>query len=356
MFISEAKSLLGQIIAYNMEQAVKGLSENTFLVPFFRGSPGCGKTALCRQVAREMSITYMQTIIAQYDSGELAGLPFVNKDQTEMIRLRPHYLPPSPDTLAKLGKDDARQVGLFNLDELPQAFLANQNIASQLVNEWRVGEHLIPLTWSICCTGNRAEDKAGTVAMPAHLKDRLMFIDIKVNPDEWLAYAAERAIDPRVRAYIKQNSARLDDFKPGSDKNPTPRSWEKVSAILSLDLSKAMRSESIAAQIGEGDATSFEAWIRVEDKMPKWQDIVANPKTAPVFDQKNADILYMLLATLVDRCDEKNLAAMVEYVNRLPKQEFAVYFMTDLLKQKPALAETKEVRQWKLKVGAHLLV
>jgi hypothetical protein len=351
MKISEAKGLLGQIIAFNMEQAVKGQSDNTFLVPFFRSSPGCGKTALVRQVAREMKIEYQQAIIAQFDAGELAGLPFVNKEQDEMIRLRPHYLPPAPDKL-----QNHNAVGLFNLDELPQAFLANQNIASQLVNEWRVGEHLIPLTWSICCTGNRAEDKAGTVAMPAHLKDRLMFIDITVDPDEWLGYAAERKIDPRIRAYIKQNSARLNDFKPGSDKNPTPRSWEKVSAILSLDLTKGVRSESIAAQIGDGDATTFEAWIRVEDKMPKWQDIVANPKTAPVFDQKQADILYMLLATLVDRCDEKNLAAMVEYVNRLPKQEFAVYFMTDLLKQKPALAETREVRNWKLKVGAHLLV
>lgn len=350
MKISEAKSLLSQIIAYNIEQAAKGKYENTFIVPFFRGPPGCGKTALTRQVARELDIIYRQVIIAQYDAGEMAGLPMMNKELTEMIRLRPSYLPPSPK---ENGQDE---VGLFNLDELPQAFLANQNIASQIVNEWRVGEHGIPHSWSICCTGNRAEDKAGTTSMPSHLKDRLMFIDITVDPDEWLAYAAERALDPRVRGYIRQNPNRLMKFEVGADSSPTCRSWEKTSAILSLDLTKAVRGESIRAQIGEGDGTTFEAWLRVEDKMPRWQDIVSSPNTAPVFDQKQADILYMLLATLADRADEKNLGALITYVGRLPKQEFAVYFMSDVLKQKPALAETKEVRNWKLKVGSHLLV
>lgn len=350
MKITEAKALLAQIITYNVEQAARGADESVFTVPFFRGSPGCGKTALIKQVASELRIIYKQAIIAQFDAGELAGLPFVNPEGTEMIRLRPAYLPPAP----RISGDD--DIGIFNLDELPQAFLANQNIASQLVNEWRVGEHQIPMTWSICCTGNRAEDKAGTTSMPSHLKDRLMFIDISVDPDEWLGYAAERRVDPRIRGYIRQNPNRLNDFKVGQDSNETPRSWEKTSAIMSFDLSKSVRRESVIAQIGEGGGTTFEAWLRVEDKMPRWQDVVAHPNDVPVFDQKQADVLYMLLATLADRADEKNMGALLTYVGRLPKQEFAVYFMTDVLKQKPILAETPEVRKWKLKVGSHLLV
>lgn len=334
-----------QIVAYNGEQAAKGKNENTFVVPFFRGPPGCGKTALTRQVARELDILYRQVIIAQYDAGEMAGLPFISPDGSSMIRLRPSYLPP-------LDAD----MGIFNLDELPQAFLANLNIASQMVNEWRVGEHPIPMTWSLCCTGNRAEDKAGTTSMPSHLKDRLMFIDITVDPDEWLGYAAERGIDPRIRSFIRQQPNLLMDFKPGTDSNPTPRSWEKTSAVLSFDLTKSVQAESIRAQIGDGVGITFGAWLKVEDKMPRWQDVISSPNTAPVFDQKDADILYMLMATLADRADTKNIGAMITYVNRLPKQEFAVYFMTDVLKQKPDLAESKEVRQWKMKVGSHLLV
>lgn len=354
MRLRDAKILLASIVQYNLEQFEKEAGHKTYVVPMLVSDPGIGKTSVIRQVAYESGLPYHQCIIAQYDAGEMAGLPFKssvhthdNKDgkpvyEDRMIRLRPTYLPEEP-------------VGIFNLDELPQAFLANQNIASQLVNEYRVGEHEISAGITICGTGNRPENKAGTTTMPTHLKDRLLFVEIEANLDDFMSYAAENGIDARIRAYLRNNSTNLHKFDPGAKANPTPRSWEKVSAILSMNLPKEIRTQAIGGMIGEGEAVNFEQYLRVEDKLPKMKDIIDHPEKAPVFGNKEADVLYMLLANLADMADEKNIKNIITYIDRLPNQEFAAYWGQDTFKRNPKLLEHKDVTRWKLQSVTKLL-
>jgi hypothetical protein len=368
MRISAAKQLLKQVFTYNLEQAEKGAGENTYIVPFFVGDPGVGKTAIPRQVAREMTeqlavrdkdgniladqsiaVNYYQAIIAQYDAGELAGLPMMDAKNENMIRLRPNYLPPV------LAADGSAEIGIFNLDELPQAFLANQNIASQMVNEYRVGEHRISPAITICCTGNKPENKAGTTAMPTHLRDRLMFIEIEANLDDFLNYAAERRISPFIRAFLRENPKFLSQFDAGSNANPTPRSWEKVSAIVSMDLDPHIRREAIKGQIGEAATTTFDAYFKVQEKMPKIADILKDPEKVPVFGNKNADILYLLIANLADIADDKNVGQIIKYVNRIEAQEFSVACLIDMVRRDPKLNQHPAVTKWKLGRGLELM-
>lgn len=391
MKISEAQTYLASVVKYNLEQMERGRGHSTFIVPMFIGDPGVGKTAITRQVARNYDLPYFQTIIAQYDAGEMAGLPFkatvnvqceelfktekdamafaaehrkvnpnaqashhkgedgkdtveftLNYDEDRMVRLRPNYLP------------DAG-IGIWNLDELPQAFLANQNIVSQIVNEYRVGEHTISSGITICATGNKPENKAGTTTMPSHLKDRLNFIPLEANLDEWLQYAAHHNLDARVRAFLRQNPVALHKFEPGAQANPTPRSWEKVSAILSMNLPRNIRREALNGQIGDGAANTFEGWLRVEDKMPKIEDILKDPMNAPVFGNKEADVLYLLLANLASIADDKNIEAILKYITRLPNQEFTSYWAKDTFSRNPKLFDNKHVSKWKFETAVSLL-
>lgn len=335
---AEAITAIKEIVQYNVKQAVSRKSHNTFIVPILLGDPGVGKTAIPKQVAAELDIPYFQTIVAQYDAGEMAGLAFKSsvkvaeeKDgepimEDRMIRLRPNYLPDIAD--------QNQHVGVYNLDELPQAFLSNQNIVSQLVNEYRIGEHQIPHGITIVCTGNKPENKAGTNPMPSHLKDRLLYMYVQPDHDGWLAHASKMGYDARVRTYIKQNPALLHAFTTGADKNPTPRSWEKTSAIMSLDVPVSIRSKLIGGQIGFGHSTTFESWLRVEDKMPNIEEILKNPEKAPLFGPEDASVLYLLLANLADRCRiPANVKPVMEYIKRIPNKEFAMYFARDAVQQ-----------------------
>ena len=58
----------------------------------FEGDPGVGKTAFIKQCAEEEEVPYHQTIIAQYDAGELGGfgiptdVTFENEDGSRLHR------------------------------------------------------------------------------------------------------------------------------------------------------------------------------------------------------------------------------------------------------------------------------
>lgn len=359
---SQAREYLRSIMLHNIEVAEKGSSVNDYIIPFFIGDPGVGKTDIPKQVAEEAGIPYFQTIVAQYDAGEMAGLPFIGERAVEhinekgehstsiektMIRLRPSYLPDI--------NDPNQLVGIYNLDELPQAFLANQNICSQIVNEYRVGDHRISRGITICATGNKPENKAGTTTMPTHLKDRLNFITIEVDADDWLEYASKKGLDRRVRAYIKQNPGKLHKFNVAANANQTPRSWTKTSAILGLNLPQAIRTEAIAGQIGEGAGSEFESWLRVEDRMPKLEDVINKPEEAPLFGNRDSDVLYLLVTALADVAKPDNIENIIKYIKRIPAQEFAAVWAKDAFTRDKSLLQLSAVTKWKLTDGAKLI-
>lgn len=359
--IGRAKELLKKICLFNMQRYADGDSHDSFIIPYFVGDPGSGKTAIPKQVAKELEIAYFQTIVAQFDPGELAGLPFmgevpitrmidgkeVHTHETRMIRLRPSYLPDYKDTES--------QIGVYNLDELPQAMQAGQNVMSQLVNEYRIGEHPISQGITMCATGNKPENKAGTHPMPAHLKDRLMFIYIEPNAEEWIRYGSQKGLNPLVRTYIRKYSDKLSKFTPGTDANPTPRSWEKMSNILDMGLDEDTRFSAFCGTVGEGQATEFETYVRVEDRLPDPDEVIKNPATAPVFGNKDVDVLNMLLASLADKANKDNIGNIIQYLRRLPNKEFNAVFSQDCFTRAPELMDVKEVRQWKMTDGAQLM-
>lgn len=359
MNITGAKSLLHALFKYNLEQFEKGKSHKTFMVPMFEGDPGVGKTAIAAQVAEELGVPHHLTIIAQYDAGELGGfgIPtdviFEGDDgsrhtEKRVIRARPDYLPDpnQPDGM----------VGIWNLDELPQAFLANQNICSQLVNAWRVGEHTISPGVTICCTGNKPENKAGTTPMPMHLRDRLMFIGIEPDFKEFNIYANQMGLHRWVTSFLHTNPSCLHDFQVGVKAFPSPRSWEKTSNALSLDVDRHIMREALYGQIGEGMATQFLAYCEVEDRIPDPHECCRTPDIVPVFDNKDADILYMLIANLVEIATPKNIEGMIRYVKRWPNKEFEAVWCRDLLDRHKDLNDNQHMTNFKLTEMTKILV
>lgn len=362
MKINDAKKLITATFSYNLSQwKGKSTDINKFVCPTLLGDPGVGKTTLIRQVAKELDVPISVSIFAQMDAGELGGFgipkmaPLVDGSGNTVldedgkpymvdvvVRARPDHLP-------------TFDYGFFVLDEIPQAVLMNQNVASQLVNEYHIGKHGISHGITICCTGNKPENKAGTTPMPSHLVDRLCLITIDVDYGDWLLYAQSRQFDPMIRAYLEQNQADLHRFEPGAKACPTPRSWEKANAFLSMNLPEHILSETLAGTIGAGVAPKFIGWCKVRDKLPKLQDILAHPNDAPVFGNREADINYLLLANLADIADEQNIEPMLQYIRRMPNQEFAIYWARDMLNQHPEIGENKHFTKWNMTQGVKLL-
>ena len=141
----------------------------------------------------------------------------------DSYRARPFFLPTE-------GK------GVIFLDELPQAPKANQNIAAQLTNERRIGEHKLPGGWTVVCAGNPLAAKAGTQDMPSHLKDRLTHLEIETDHEGFREYALSHGFDPVITSFINERPEWLQKFDPKQNASPSPRSWERTNTILSLSL------------------------------------------------------------------------------------------------------------------------
>ena len=123
-----------------------------------RGDPGLGKSDIAEAVADDLGWALVYADLATRDPADLGGMPWVTDGRT--VRCRADWLP-----------SEGR--GILFLDELPQAGLANLNIAATLIREHRIGEHRLPPTWMVVCPGNYQHNRAGTTTMPSHVRNHL---------------------------------------------------------------------------------------------------------------------------------------------------------------------------------------
>src|SRR6266702_3107825 len=134
MNIPEFGTVLREIVQYNYGLRAQSAAVDKYLIPMAWGDPGLGKTEITEAVAQELGLTLAYADLATRDPAELGGMPWVEGGRT--IRCRPDWLPESGD-------------GILFLDELPQAGIANLNIAATLIREHRIGEHRLPPGWMV---------------------------------------------------------------------------------------------------------------------------------------------------------------------------------------------------------------
>jgi len=339
MKLSQAKAIVEASIDSNL--SITDGRDAQYVVPYLVGGAGLGKTTIIQDVADARGVDCRIVSLAQYDAGELAGWVLPNKDGETMYRARPDWMPADGE-------------GILFLDELPQAPVANQNIAAQIVNERRVGQHHLPDGWVIVAAGNRTSDKAGTNQMPTHLRDRLMFLEVEADLEDTVGYFNSKQIDPRVCAFLRFRPEFLHKFDRDANACPSPRSWERVSSVLQWKLDSTCQNEALAGQVGQGAAADFVGFLRVYETCPDIDKLIANPDTAEV--SEDPSIGYAICAALAHKANKSNIANVVKYLNRLPHQEFAAFTIKDALNRDPELKRAEAVKQWILTKGKSLVL
>src|SRR5579859_1628155 len=74
----------------------------------------------------------------------------------------------------------------------------------------------------------------------------------------------------------------------------------------------------VSGMIGEGNAAQFFAMVRLGNEMPKYEEIVADPKGTKL--SKKPDALLLVCHNLAARCREEDLEPVVDYVQRMPAE------------------------------------
>lgn len=215
------------------------------------GRPGVGKTEIVRQLADEMGARLFDLRLTMIEPQDLRGLPYYDHETRRMVWYRPEDLP-----------DDPEQPAVLFLDELTAAPPALQPAVYGLLQERRVGPHTLPESVFVVAAGNLAEDGAVAYEMGTALSDRLVHLHVVANASDWLEnYAVPVGLHPTVIAFIKTRPDLLETtptaLQRGDIIAATPRSWERVSQILTTDPPRQLRDMLVSGTVGEAIAAEF---------------------------------------------------------------------------------------------------
>ncbi len=214
------------------------------------GRPGVGKTEVVQTLATRIGAELYDLRLTTIEPQDLRGLPYFDHARAKTVWYRPEDLP------------DTDAPAILFLDELTAASPALQPTVYGLLQERRVGRHVLPANVLIVAAGNQVEDGAIAYDMGTALSDRLVHMIVQASADDWLTqYALPAGIHPTVAAFIRTRPDLLetteDSLRRGQMIACTPRSWTRVSKIMAAVPDRALRQVMIAGTVGSAPAAEF---------------------------------------------------------------------------------------------------
>jgi MoxR-like ATPase len=212
--------------------------------------PGVGKSDIVYQSAAAQGLPCRSLVGTQIAPEDVSGIPRIIGERSVFCPPRV-LLPEKPEPFC-----------LF-LDELPACTPDIQKAFYALLLERRVGEHpLPPGTW-VVAAGNRVEDRSLVRALSSALVNRVIILQIRVDVDEWLAWARAHNIRADILAFIEKNPEAL--ARPVPDKPvpfSTPRAWASLARALDLlqaegQLTSPLRQALAIGRVTLGDAEAY---------------------------------------------------------------------------------------------------
>lgn len=312
------------------------------------GAVGVGKSSLINEIGAETGREVVDVRLSQMDPTDIKGFPAPDLAAKQMHWLPPNFLPPMA---VGAKKTPNRSEGILFLDEANSAPPAVQAACYQLALDGKVGDYTLPAGWSVVLAGNRDIDRSLVNRMPAALCNRMMHLDIDVDLDDFVNWGMDKGgLLPTSIAFARFKEDLLHKFDPNAkDKAfPTPRTWAMVDKIMAQGkLTGPALRHAIAGLVGSGAMAERMAFEELANELPSVDEIMLNPKTAPLPEKAGAQYAVTTMLALAAK-DLGTWRSFLPYVERLPI-EFQVVFMKDTVNrgQNPP-KHTPEWQKWSM--------
>lgn len=310
------------------------------------GSPGIGKSEICRQLAREGDFDYMLELTpATFDLVD--GRIPVPKENVKVTRTCLRTGKKKEETIKGLVSDFAistmfpRDGKTFLLcDDLATAAPILQPQFFALLKDKRIGTFVLPEGSYVCAASNRPQDKAGATMPITPIRGRVTHIYAVPCMKKFEEIATKHKFNPGLVAWVAGGIKTTNSLNTGHDGSKvsdalsyfdvndvttgcSPRNIERLSDILnSPDFSMDCLEEFACGTIGVVCGTQFSYYYRSDYlKNVRVQDILDDPMNCELPDSSRPDLLYALLLQLLgaiktDNANEskKNARAATEFV------------------------------------------
>jgi hypothetical protein len=313
----------------------------TGLVPFLKGSPGLGKTALMRSIAEEAKLKLIVVHGSMLEPTDINGFPDVGG---KFARFKTFEMFPTAEMPIPEG-----YVGwLLFLDEINSSSVETQAAMYSLILDKKVGqEQLHPMVF-IAAAGNLKTDNAIVNTQSSAMTSRMVNYQLQFVPEIFLEdVVAKFDWEYRVAAYLEWKQEHIHKFDPSMAEDPyaCPRTWDMVQQRMKTQAAYQWEDSRGNPQVGYNyEAThnrasceglvgteigrEFTTFLRTFGQIPTTQAVINNPTGLPIPDSRG--LLFALTVQLRKDVDHTNLSDIYAYVERM-EPEFRVVFLRGAL-------------------------
>ncbi len=269
MNIKEAKLEISNTLKVYHEKDENG----DYLYPLVRqrpillmGPPGIGKTAIMEQIAKENQVGLVSYTITHHTRQSAVGLPRIREKSYDGIQtsVTEYTMSEIIDSVYACMERTGKREGILFIDEINCASETLAPTMLQFLQNKTFGSHKVPEGWMIVAAGNPPEYNKSVREFDIVTLDRVREIDIDVDVEIWLEYAAKARIHGAILSYLtlKKDKFYLVENKADGKFFVTARGWEDLSELLKsyermdMDISEKqmiqfLQKESIAQDFSD---------------------------------------------------------------------------------------------------------
>lgn len=292
------------------------------------GHPGTAKSSIINQLAVAQQVLMKDIRLTYYDSVDLRGCPSITVDSKTTWN-PPDDFPYDPDS-----------VGIIFFDELPQADIATQKAALQLVLDRKLGNYVLPIGWRIVAAGNPGLDR-----LTEALANRFLHVEVTPSVDEFVSYGLSMGFHSDILSFVRARPQLLSTMPTNEDEYafPSLRTWEYASKLHTDHGDSYIHKELLEGVIGKGATLELIGHINLIAKLPTIDQLIADPYGYDFNDSpsKIAAICLMVASGI----ENTNVDQLMLYVNTIQK-EFQVLIITLINDTKNSLMGTNSITKW----------
>ena len=323
-------------------------------------SPGRGKSQTIRRVRDQMSERdgeewgYADIFLATQTPPDLIGFMFKGEVTFEGKSFAVTD-PTAPSWfMTETGLPVfAYKKGILHLEEFGQGQTDVKAAAAELLLNKRIGKWKLPDGWIVVASSNRTSDRSGVTKSLDFVTNRRKEIHISDDLESWLDWAGTSGVMPLTMAFAAQNPHVV--FTEGVPEKQGPWCTPRSLVMADTDLqaltaenggempTDGLAMEDVSGLIGHAAAAQYFAFVRLEQEMPKYEEIIRRPLECRVPEKPDAQMLVTY--NLAHRVKPADADAVIQYVQRLPK-DFAVTFVKSACSRDPMLILKPIFAKW----------
>lgn len=323
------------------------------VVPFLRASPGVGKSALARKIAREANLKLIDLRLASMAPEDMTGLVQLINGYASYAPFRDIFpLEDSPLPLDEHGKP--MNGWLLFLDEFASAPMEVKAASYRLILDHEVGQHKLHPSVFTMLASNLDTDNAITSPIGTAIESRVVHLEMVPDLQEWLEDVAYvEKYDERIIGFLNYKPEYLMDFDP-NHKNKTfcaPRTWEFMNKLVSGMPVVPDDRELLCGTITPNVAGEFISFAAHYGKVVTIEQIMQGPQFCPVPD--TSDLMWATVTSLATKATGPALGPLCDYMDRLPNHFRLLFFRMALIRN-PELRTTPEFAQSAIRISKYI--